>query len=69
MGRAQTASKTFTTGEAAREIGVSKETLYRYLKELGDVERDRRGDRTWTDADIVRFSAFKVEKLRKKLKK
>lgn len=50
----------FSTSEAARHIGVSKNTLLRWLDEglTDDVERDWRGWRLWRDEDIERVKAF-----------
>ena len=49
-----------STVEAARQIGVSKNTLLRWLDGglIEDVERDWRGWRLWGDQDIERVKAF-----------
>ena len=50
----------FSTGEAARQIGISKNTLLRWLDEglVEDVQRDGRGWRVWRPQDIDRLQAF-----------
>ena len=50
----------FSTIEAANRIGVSKNTLLRWLDEglVDDVERDWRGWRIWQRRDIDRVKAF-----------
>ena len=50
----------FSTIEAANSIGVSKNTLLRWLDEglVEDVERDWRGWRMWRSRDIERVRAF-----------
>jgi len=50
----------FSTIEAANCIGVSKNTLLRWLDEglVDDVERDWRGWRVWRSHDIERVKAF-----------
>jgi len=50
-----------TTVEAAEQIGVSKNTLLRWIAEgyTPDVERDWRGWRIWSKEDIDRAKAFK----------
>jgi DNA-binding transcriptional MerR regulator len=49
-----------STVEAAKCIGVSKNTLLRWLDcgLIEDVERDWRGWRIWRDHDIKRAKAF-----------
>lgn len=51
-----------STVEVAREIGVSKNTLLRWLQEghVPDVERDWRGWRVRSEEDIRRIRAFKT---------
>ena len=51
----------FSTSQAAKHIGVSKNTLLRWLDEglTGDVERDWRGWRIWQQEDIERIKAFR----------
>jgi len=46
--------------EAAKRIGVSKNTLLRWLDEglVDDVERDWRGWRVWCSCDVQRVKAF-----------
>ena len=53
----------FSTIEAANCIGVSKNTLLRWLDEglIDDVQRDWRGWRVWMQRDIERIKAFKLE--------
>ena len=50
----------YSTIEAAKRIGVSKNTLLRWLEEglVDDVERDWRGWRVWFRRDIERVKAF-----------
>jgi DNA-binding transcriptional MerR regulator len=50
----------YSTIEAAQSIGVSKNTLLRWLDEglIEDVERDWRGWRVWLRQDIERVKAF-----------
>jgi len=52
----------FSTVEVAKSVGVSKNTLLRWLDEglLDDVQRDWRGWRVWLSQDIDRVKAFKV---------
>jgi hypothetical protein len=51
----------FSTIEAAKRVGVSKNTLLRWLDEglAEDVERDWRGWRVWRPEDIERIRAFR----------
>lgn len=51
----------YSTVEAAKSVGVSKNTLLRWLDEglTEDVERDWRGWRVWRDRDIERVKAFR----------
>lgn len=48
----------YRTAEVCREVGISRTTLFRWLKEdiIKEVEhRDRRGWRLFTDNDLVRL--------------
>ena len=49
--------RTYSTEEAAKEIGISKSTLLRWFRErrIADVKRDRNGWRVFYRADIVRI--------------
>ena len=49
-----------STVDAAKQIGVSKSTLLRWLDEglVEDVQRDWRGWRIWHSRDIERVKAF-----------
>ena len=49
-------STRYSTKEAAKRIGVSKDTLLRWLyeKKVAEPPRDRRGWRVWTDEDVAR---------------
>ena len=49
-----------STVEAAKRVGVSKNTLLRWLDEglIEDVQRDWRGWRLWREQDIERVKAF-----------
>ena len=61
----------FSTIEAANSIGVSKNTLLRWLDEglIDDVQRDWRGWRVWRQRDIERIKAFKLEYHSKPIKR
>jgi len=61
----------FSTIEAANCIGVSKNTLLRWLDEglIDDVQRDWRGWRVWMQRDIERIKAFKLEYHSKPIKR
>ena len=61
----------FSTVEAANCIGVSKNTLLRWLDEglIDDVQRDWRGWRVWMKRDIERIKAFKSEYHSKPIKR
>lgn len=50
----------YSTVEAAKRVGVSKNTLLRWLDEglIEDVERDWRGWRVWRSEDVERVKAF-----------
>jgi excisionase family DNA binding protein len=49
--------RTFSTHQAAKEIGISKPTLLRWIREkkIADVKRDRNKWRVFTEADIQRI--------------
>jgi DNA (cytosine-5)-methyltransferase 1 len=49
--------RTFSTDEAAKELGLSKSTLLRWFRErrISDVKRDRNNWRVFTAADIERI--------------
>ena len=49
-----TVDRTYSTEEAAKELGVSKSTLLRWFREkrVEEVKRDRNGWRVFTRADI-----------------
>ncbi|MDE0704631.1 MAG: MerR family transcriptional regulator [Rhodospirillaceae bacterium] len=49
--------RVYRTDEASRRIGCSRSTLLRWFREgkVADVERDRRGWRKFTEADIDRI--------------
>lgn len=51
----------YSTIEAANCVGVSKNTLLRWLDEglIDDVQRDWRGWRVWHNRDIERVKAFR----------
>jgi len=61
----------YSTIEAANCIGVSKNTLLRWLDEglTDDVKRDWRGWRVWMQRDIERIKAFKLEYHSKPIKR
>jgi excisionase family DNA binding protein len=59
-------SKTYTTLEAAKKVGVSRETLYQWLraKEIAEPEQIRLGKKTqylWTDPDIAAAKKRKAQ--------
>jgi len=49
--------QTYSTDEAAKELGLSKSTLLRWFREgrISDVKRDRNNWRVFTTADIERI--------------
>lgn len=49
--------ETYSTDEAAKELGLSKSTLLRWFREgrISDVKRDRNNWRVFTAADIERI--------------
>lgn len=49
--------KTYSTAEAAIALGISKNTLLRWIRErkVRDVKRDRNKWRIFTDSDITRI--------------
>jgi predicted site-specific integrase-resolvase len=53
----------YTTVEAAKQIGVCKNSLLRWINEgfIPDVERDWRGWRTWSQEDIDRAKTFRED--------
>lgn len=53
----------YTTAEVAERIGVSKNTLLRWIGEgrLADVTRDWRNWRVWSEADLARARAVRNE--------
>lgn len=62
---------TFSTVEVAREIGVSKNTVLRWLAsgKLKEPKRETFGgvaSRVWTAADLERARAFREEHYRKR---
>ena len=61
----------FSTIEAANCIGVSKNTLLRWLDEglIDDVQRDWRNWRVWMQRDIERIKVFKLEYHSKPIKR
>ena len=50
----------FQTNEAAKVIGVSRQTLLRWFREkrVDDVKRDRNGWRLFADEDIKRIKEW-----------
>jgi DNA-binding transcriptional MerR regulator len=61
--------KLYTTKEAAVLIGRSRDTLLRWvrMKLLSDVQKDRKGNRIWTDEDINVIRKVRDEMERKKM--
>ncbi len=60
-----------STAQVAQRIGVSKNTLLRWINEnlIDDVERDWRGWRIWQPQDIERLKTFQVKYHSKKIKR
>ena len=65
----------YTTAEVAKEVGICKSTLLRWIHEglMPDVGRDWRGWRVWRNDDIERVKAFQksyhskpIKRLRRK---
>ena len=60
----------YRTSEACRKTGISRATLFRWLKEgiLEKLHKDRRGWRMFTEDDLNKIRAeamkIKVEKIR-----
>ena len=58
----------YRTSEACREIGISRATLFRWLREgvIEELHKDRRGWRMFTEEDLGKIRAeakqIKVEK-------
>lgn len=52
-------TRTFSTEEAATELGISKSTLLRWIREkrIGDVRRDRNNWRVFSERDIQLIKA------------
>ncbi len=53
--------RVYSTAEVAEDVGVSKNTLLRWLSEgrLRDVDRDWRNWRIWRDSDVERARALR----------
>jgi len=53
--------KSYKTKEVLEKVGISRATLYKWLKEgkVPDVRRDRNSFRIFTDEDIQRLLAYK----------
>lgn len=51
-----------STAEAAREVGISKNTLLRWISEglFADIGRDKRGWRVWSREDVQRLKDFQA---------
>ena len=49
--------RTYSTAEAAKQVGISKPTLLRWIrdKKIADVRRDRNAWRVFTETDIQRI--------------
>lgn len=57
-------SKTFTTAEAAKQIGTSRQSIYSWIasgkiEAPKPIELGRRSMRFWTKADIEKVRRFK----------
>jgi excisionase family DNA binding protein len=61
----------YTTGEAAEQIGRSRDTVLRWIRsgEMRDVEKDGKANRLWTDTDIEELKKVRDIMLTKKLKR
>ena len=59
----------FTSQEAADMLGISKKTLFRWVKsgKVPEVEKDWRGYRVWHEADIERAREYKTRRYQLKL--
>lgn len=53
--------RVYSTAEVAEHVGVSKNTLLRWISEgrLRDVDRDWRNWRLWREADVARARALR----------
>jgi predicted site-specific integrase-resolvase len=55
----------YRTSEACRKIGISRATLFRWLKEgiIGELHKDRRGWRMFIEEDLnkIRAEAKKIK--------
>ncbi|MBN2136027.1 MAG: MerR family DNA-binding transcriptional regulator [Acidobacteria bacterium] len=51
----------FTTAQVAEKVGVSKKTIYLWLKKgvIPEPNRDYKNHRLWTDNDIDRCTDYK----------
>lgn len=58
MGVKVVGDRTYTTEEAAGELGISKSTILRWFKQgrIEEVRRDRNGWRVFTAADLAAIS-------------
>ena len=55
----------YSTTETCEEVGISRATLYRWLKRglINELRKDRRGWRLFTDADIqeLKTEAIRID--------
>jgi excisionase family DNA binding protein len=58
-GASMTLAKTYSTEAAASQLGISKSTLLRWIRDnrVKDVRRDRNNWRVFSDQDIKRIKA------------
>jgi excisionase family DNA binding protein len=58
-GACMTLAKTYSTEAAASQLGISKSTLLRWIRDerVKDVRRDRNNWRVFSDQDIKRIKA------------
>jgi len=58
-GACMTLAKTYSTEAAALQLGISKSTLLRWIRDnrVKDVRRDRNNWRVFSDQDIKRIKA------------
>ena len=55
----------YTTSEVAQKVGVSKKTLYSWLKKgiIDEPDRDYKGYRIWSDEDIKKCLEYKNRRI------
>jgi DNA-binding transcriptional MerR regulator len=55
----------FTTKDVLKQVGISRNTLFLWLKKgkIPEVVRDRNGHRLFTPQDVAQIVAFKDQKI------